>query len=558
VSLAAQRGRKNVRERDVHREGQQVSLRARVEGEPTIVRAPPRWRRRARGALLAGALATGALMLGAGAASAVIVHLASGKPISYQPLKGTGGVSPLSSSGLLGPGGTALASSNLIYHGGPVMTSNTNYAFYWAPSGSPAYPGGYQSGVDQYLEDLAHDSGGEQNVDSVATQYTNGGGEAVAYDSHFAGAIVDTAPYPKNGCKKATICLTDAQLQAELDSYITAHNLPRDLTHEYFLLTPPSVEDCFEASGTECSAGSSVPSYCAYHGSFASSGGGQIVYSNDPYVTGVSGCDDGEHPNNSPSDGALEGGLSHEHNESITDPELNAWYGPEGNENGDKCRTFETASEFGTPLGKAPDGSRYNQLIDTREYWYQQEWSNEESTCKQRNAVVIPAVAKVAPVKGPASGGTVVKITGTGYARVSSVHFGAQSASFTVDSSSKITATAPPHATGTVDVTVTNAAGTSVLSTADRFKYTPSVASVTPSSGAAAGGTSVTVTGSGFALGSATTFKFGSPKATAVNCATSTKCTMSSPPHAAATVAVKAVVAGVASPQSAGDQFTYF
>ncbi|MEA2209108.1 MAG: hypothetical protein QOF54_1585 [Solirubrobacteraceae bacterium] len=160
----------------MHREGQQVSLRARVQGEPTIVRAPPRWRRRARRALLAGALATGVLMLGAGGASAVIVHLASGKPISYQPLKGTGGVSPLSSSGLLAPGGAALASSNLIYHGGPVMTSNTNYAFYWAPSGSPAYPGGYQPGVDQYLEDLAHDSGGELNVVSVATLYTNGGG----------------------------------------------------------------------------------------------------------------------------------------------------------------------------------------------------------------------------------------------------------------------------------------------------------------------------------------------------------------------------------------------
>jgi hypothetical protein len=535
-----------------------ASLAERAEDDDAIVRARPRPRPRPRHAvravLLAGALAAVVSALGAGTASAVIVQLPSGKPISYQPLNGA--AAPPSSSALGGANGTALASSNLLYHGGPVMTSNTNYTFYWAPSGSPAYPAGYQEGVNRYLEDLAHDSGGDQNVDSVATQYTNGSGEPVAYDSHFAGAIVDTDPYPKNGCKKAPICLTDAQLQAELSSYIAAHSLPRDLAHEYFMLTPPGVEDCFEATGTECSAGSTVPVYCAYHNSFAS-GGGVIIYANDPYVTGNSGCDDGEHPNESPSDGALQGGLSHEHNESITDPELNAWYGPEGNENGDKCRTFEAASEFGTPLGKAPDGSRYNQLVNTHEYFYQQEWSNEESTCKQRYAVIGPTVTKVSPVKGPAGGGTVVKITGSAFTGATAVHFGTQSASFTVTSSTKITATAPAHAVGTIDVTVTNAAGTSAVSTADHFKYTPSVTAVTPSKGTTAGGTSVTVTGSGFALGSATIFKFGSPKATAVNCSSSTTCTMLTPPHAAATVAVKATVAGIASPKSAGDQFTY-
>jgi hypothetical protein len=496
----------------------------------------------------ASLLAMSLLALGASSASAVIVQLQNGKTVSYQPLKPGAGLSALSIE--------PLAVSNLIYHGGPVMTSNTNYTFYWSPGGSSAYPAGYREGVDRYLEDLAHDSGGNQNVDSVATQYTNGGGEAVAYDSHFAGAILDTNPYPANGCKKAPICLTDAQLQAELSSYITANGLPRDLTHEYFILTPPGVENCFTAGGAECSAGSNAPMYCAYHGSFAS-GKGTIVYANDAYVTGVEGCDDGEHPNESPSDGALEGGLSHEHNESTTDPELNAWYASNGEENGDKCRTFATSSEFGTPLGKAPDGSRYNQLINGREYWYQQEWSNEGSMCKQRFAVGTPGVTKVSPVKGPASGGTVVKITGTGFAGITAVRFGAQSASFTVTSPSKITATAPPGATGTVDVTVTNAGGTSALSAADHFKYTPAVTAVKPASGSTAGGASVTVTGAGFALGSATVFKFGSPKATAVNCSSSTTCTMLTPAHAAATVQVKATVGGIVSPKSSGDQYTY-
>ena len=249
-------------------------------------------------------VALGALLaLGASGASAVVVQLGNGKAVSYQPVAAGSGLSALSVNPL------AAGTSNLIYHGGPVMTSNTNYAFYWAPSGSPATRPNISRASIRYLENLAHDSGGEQNVDSVATQYANGGGEAVAYDSHFSGAIVDTAPYPKNGCKKAADLPYRRPAAGGAKRVTSPPTVCRaDLAHEYFLLTPPGVEDCFEASGAECSAGSSVPLYCAYHGSF-SSAGGEIVYANDPYVTGISGCDDGEHPNGEPSDGALQGGL---------------------------------------------------------------------------------------------------------------------------------------------------------------------------------------------------------------------------------------------------------
>src|SRR5207248_8594127 len=138
--------------------------------------------------------------------------------------------------------------------------------------------------------------------------------------------------------------------------------LPLDYPIYYFRLDSAGLEDCFEASSFECSPGSTSPVYCAYH-SYIPLSCCPIIYSNDPYVTGNPGCDDGEHPNNKPSDGALEGGLSHEHNESITDPELNAWFASSGAENGDKCRTFNETTEFGAPLGTAPDGSRYNQVV---------------------------------------------------------------------------------------------------------------------------------------------------------------------------------------------------
>ncbi|HEY4897184.1 MAG TPA: PKD domain-containing protein [Solirubrobacteraceae bacterium] len=334
-------------------------------------------RDRARSLWVLAALASAAFVLQTAAASAVIVHIENGKALSFQPLRGAAPHSALKRFDAI--------FTNLDYNGGPVMPSNTNYMIYWAPAGSPAYPSEYQTGVNRYLEDLADDSGGHQNVDSVSTQYNDAAGQFANYESHFGGAHVDTDPYPANGCAKATICLTDAQLQTEIKKFIEAEGLPMGLTTEYFLLTPPKVESCFEPNGAECSAGSTKPVYCAYHGNIPV-GETQIIYSNDPFVSApaVKGCDDGNHPNGNASDGAIQGGLSHEHNESITDPEPNnAWtdFGGETGEIGDKC-----GGETGAPIGETVANVPYNQVIHGHFYWYQEEWSNQGASCLQRFA----------------------------------------------------------------------------------------------------------------------------------------------------------------------------
>jgi hypothetical protein len=85
---------------------------------------------------------------------------------------------------------------------------------------------------------------------------------------------------------------------------------------------------------------------------------------------------------------------------------------------------------------------------------------------------VLPAVSSVSPSSGSAAGGTPVTITGTNFTGASAVSFGATPAStFTVNSSTSITATAPAEAAGTVDVTVTTPAGTSTTSAADHFTF---------------------------------------------------------------------------------------
>lgn len=84
-----------------------------------------------------------------------------------------------------------------------------------------------------------------------------------------------------------------------------------------------------------------------------------------------------------------------------------------------------------------------------------------------------------------------------------------------------------------------------------------SVTSVAPNNGPLAGGTPVTITGSGFLPG-ATSVNFGSLVAAGVNCASTTTCTVNTPTSGvAATVDVRVVVGGQLSPITPADQFTY-
>jgi alpha-tubulin suppressor-like RCC1 family protein len=173
-----------------------------------------------------------------------------------------------------------------------------------------------------------------------------------------------------------------------------------------------------------------------------------------------------------------------------------------------------------------------------------------------------PAITKLSVKKGPAAGGTSVTITGTSFAGVTAVKFGStDAASYEVNSTTSITAFSPAGTTGKVEVIVTTPNGESGITSKDHFEFeAPSVTSVSPSSGSTLGGAPVTVTGSGFALGSGTTtFEFGKGIATAVSCASTTECTMLSPAAAkTGRMDVRAKAGGKTSLKNAlGDQYTY-
>ena len=112
-----------------------------------------------------------------------------------------------------------------------------------------------------------------------------------------------------------------------------------------------------------------------------------------------------------------------------------------------------------------------------------------------------PLVSLVNPAAGPAQGGNNVAITGANFTGATAVKFGnVSAASFTVNSATSITAIAPAGAMGsTVDVTVTTAAGTSALGNNTKYSYgLPTVTLLEPNGGSGAGGTAVTITGTGF------------------------------------------------------------
>jgi hypothetical protein len=138
-----------------------------------------------------------------------------------------------------------------------------------------------------------------------------------------------------------------------------------------------------------------------------------------------------------------------------------------------------------------------------------------------------PVVTSISPVQGPASGGTTVVLTGSGFTGATAVTFGSSPATaFTVDSATQITATTPAGS-GSVPVTVTTAGGTSAPV---GFFYVdaPVLAAISPSQGPVAGGTTVVLTGAG--LAGVTAVTFGATPAASFTVDSSNQITATAPP----------------------------
>jgi len=110
----------------------------------------------------------------------------------------------------------------------------------------------------------------------------------------------------------------------------------------------------------------------------------------------------------------------------------------------------------------------------------------------------------VSPGNGSACGGTIITITGCGFASAATVTIGTNASGITVTGTTLITATTPGATPGTYDVVVINPDGISAT-LAGSYTYGMSVAGIGPNKGTSCGGTEVTIYGCGFASGATVT-----------------------------------------------------
>lgn len=394
-------------------------------------------------AVLAVVIAATCLGLAA-PASAVLWRVSKHHYVSYAGIVGK--AHPSNVTPPTAPGNASnfdAINTNLDYSGGPVMPSSTNYVVVWRPStwsqnfdegtnegcGAADVNGnftpclGYQAGLTQYFQDLAATSTG--NSTSVSTQYNDsaghwaGGPSPGHYSASYGGLLTDTDPYPASGCPGAPsggVCLTDTQIQTEMQKFLSQKGEPAgSMTHEYFLVTPPGVASCigrdsqgvWQCAGNAVSSGSVNRAFCAYHSMTATSG--HYIYANIPDLDLVFGCDPFSSPSpsgNSPDDCSFDtciwnqstaegvlSAVSHEHNESLTDPEPNNawtdWGSQVGGEIGDKCNNDGLDDPNLNPdRSNGNDGffevTPYNEIINGHYYLIQREWSNDGQQCADR------------------------------------------------------------------------------------------------------------------------------------------------------------------------------
>lgn len=397
-------------------------------------------------ALLAAACA---LALGVSPAGAVVARI-NGHGFGVTPRRG---VSPRAVKGAYRPGRAPrrydeppVGGTPLKWEGGPVMHSNNTHVVYWDPEGE--FTSTTKTIIEAFFTDVAHDSGLASNVFGVDAQFTDGTGHA-AYKSTFGGALTDSAAYPTSECTAPTEfdsgppythCLTDAQLQSQLSTFISEQELPRGSTQLYFLLLPHTVATCFEGGEAKSC---STNEFCAYHSYISPGTAGEIIYADIPFslldsettfgFIHAKGCQAdaneaiqipngdtaGTNASTRYADVALKY-ISHEYSEAITDPLVGtsagagtgtAWVDVEGFENGDKCNAVPyEAKEEGEPGfdkhaftptlgGSASEGTLYNQAIDGGHFYLQSEWDNAARRCLMK-----PLELTEARIIAPATG----------------------------------------------------------------------------------------------------------------------------------------------------------
>lgn len=272
-------------------------------------------------------------------------------------------------------GNTGTATPQISWHGGPVMNSAANavYVIYYGTA--------FASTTQPIVNDFLYGLSGQLNY-TVNDTYNEGGktafvpktytfdppggkgGSSVAYDNYSQGAQL--------GNKQIPLIIANA---------INNGGLQNDPNGVYFVITSPDVK----VSGF-CN------SFCAYHTTadirLASGTTAHIRYALVPDPTQrCSGCNgniavygDKATPNGDFGADTMTDAIMHELSETVTDPDLNAWYTSNGEEDADLCN-----SVYGQVFTGSNSAGAYHYNVTlagvphsgSRNYLVQQIWTNQ-------------------------------------------------------------------------------------------------------------------------------------------------------------------------------------
>jgi hypothetical protein len=256
-------------------------------------------------------------------------------------------------------------SDQILYHGGKILTAARVpiYVIYYGGIGS--FPSTTQPIVNGFLAGL----GGTDQFD-VNTTYCNvntttcpGGGTSVSgllsydlshiyFDSGSQGNALHSGDVPKI-----------------VETALTGGHLPTDDGAIYLLITAPTT-----------SVSGFCTRYCAYHtASTTIVSGHTIHYALAPEPNSkCTACDgnfavygESKTPNGDPGADEIVDSLMHEISETVTDPDLSAWYTSSGAENGDLCNYV-----YGMARVPSATGATANASWNGYSYLIQLIWEN--------------------------------------------------------------------------------------------------------------------------------------------------------------------------------------
>jgi hypothetical protein len=206
----------------------------------------------------------------------------------------------------------------LQYHGGPVQSGGTAvYPIYWGGGWSSSYAA-IPPGLDTFYQGIGGSAYAKTN-----TEYTDGSGGHVSSAVTWVADSFDSSAAPAGNP-------STKQLLAEVAKL--THNQP--VAGAYY----PVYSD--QPRG--------VYGYCAWH-SGGTINGIRIEVGFFFSLAGDPGCDPRDTVTGHGQQLASLANVSgHELSETLTDPQLNAWYDSRGNENADKCAwTFDGTVDLG-------------------------------------------------------------------------------------------------------------------------------------------------------------------------------------------------------------------